>query len=118
MRFKHTLLVPGNCPFCDKNIYIRYKNDKPVKENENHAFLWCRFNDGTDGNFSCCKDCLNIVTDEQKDKLFHDQVYTWGMEVIDTPIGLISFAKQLMWYVNTAVHLRPVKWANSKEGLS
>jgi len=109
MKIEHTLLRPGPCPICDKEI-IEKKNvggKTSYRHNKFYTEIWVLFNDGTHANFAICKDCRASITPEQKEKLIADQIFTWGQEVV----------KQMLWFVNTACHLKAIKWGHTKSAL-
>ncbi len=114
---KHKYHEPKDCPLCEKIIFIFDKKGKPVKLNDSGMTFWVLFNDGTNAEFSICKDCFNTLNQEKLDKIMSDEIYTWGMQIICEPLGLLDLVKQLRWYVETAVHLRIVKYARDKNGL-
>ena len=115
--FNHKLLKPKDCPVCEKIIYLFDKNGKPLQLNEQGMNFSVLFNDGNNAEFAICKDCYSTITPEQLDKLMQDQIYTWGIEIVNTPLGLLDYSKQLLWYIQTAVFLRIVKWSKHKEEL-
>lgn len=115
-KFKHKRLRPKDCPVCEKDIY----DVKPVDggrfkivKNKNHKELWVRFNDGSNAQFSICKGCFVKLDQETADLIMRHQVYSWGCEIIEAPYS-VNFGEQLKWYVNTAVHLKVVKWGATK----
>lgn len=115
--FKHKLLAPKDCPVCEKIIYIFNERSKPVKLNDEGMLFWVKFNDDTNAQFAICKDCFLTLKQEQLDKLMQDQIYTWGIEIINTPMGIADLGAQLKWYVNTAVHLKIVKHGRDKDAI-
>jgi len=116
MTFKHKILTPKDCPVCEKIIYVFDKNGKAVALKDNGMTFWVKFNDETTGEFAICRECFSTLTQDNIDKLMSDQIYSWGNEILNYPVGN-SFFKQLSWYINTAVHLRIVKWNKDKDGL-
>jgi len=71
MKIEHTLLRPGPCPTCGKEII---KNNKP---NKYYAEIWVLFSDGSNANFAICKDCKISITPEQKENC-HLKAIKWG----------------------------------------
>ncbi len=118
MDFKNKLLKPGDCPFCEKAIYVKDKNGKPVKENDDHMFLWAKFNDDKHANFSCCKECFPKLNPADLSLLMGWQKYTWGMEIVASPLGLFNLVRELRWSIEQAVHLKIIKWSNTEDGLA
>jgi hypothetical protein len=115
--FKHKLLERKDCPFCEKIIYVFDKKGRAVCFNGEGITFWIGFQDGSNAEVACCKDCVNSITQEKMDKFMQDQRYTWGYEIVANPLSLVEFYKQLNWYINTAVHLKIVKHAKTKEEL-
>jgi len=109
------LLKPMKCPFCDEVIYTVDQRGKPVELNDKGILFWVKFNDSAIANFSICKNCLPILDREKINLLMSYQIYTWGHEIIDTPLGIVDLAQQLKWYVNTAVHLKIDMWGKTKD---
>ena len=116
--FKHKYHEPKDCPLCEKIIYIFDSRNKPVGLNDNGMLFSVLFNDGTNAEFSICKDCFNALNQEKLDKIMSDEIYTWGMQIINNPLGLLDLSKQLQWYINTAVHLRIIKFSKDKDGIT
>lgn len=110
-------LTPGNCPFCDIEIYDKNKVGCAIRENKHHAQLWVLYNDGTAAFFSVCHNCLNKMTMAMAKELQLAQRFTWGREIIDNPLSIVELGAQLQWYINTAIFLEVVKFARTKEGL-
>ena len=116
--FKHKYHRPRDCPLCEKIIYIFDEKERPIKLNDKGMTFYVLFNDGTKAEFAICKDCFNTLNQEKLDKIMSDEIYTWGMEIINTPLSLLNLSKQLEWYVNTAVHLKIAKHGRTKDELT
>jgi hypothetical protein len=110
-------ISPKDCPLCDKMIYDFDKNGKPVKLNKNGLLFWVKFNDNSNAVFAVCKDCYSSLNKEKLDELMISQIYTWGREILDNTLSMMEFANQLSWFVNSAVSLRIIKFALTKEEL-
>lgn len=115
--FKHKYHEPKDCPLCEKIIYIFDNRNRPVKLNDNGILFSVLFNDGSNAEFAICKDCFNTLNQEKLDKIMSDEIYTWGMQIVNTPLGLLDLTKQLKWYIETAIHLKIIKHARTKEEL-
>lgn len=115
--FKHKYIQVKDCPVCEKIIYIFDKSGRPVALNSDGMTFWIKFNDDRKAEVAICKDCFASLTQEQIDKFMSDQIYTWGMEIIAKPLSVLELSKQLSWYINTAVHLKIVKYAKDENGL-
>lgn len=116
-KFQLKILKPGNCPFCEKNIYVRDKNNRPVKENSNHTYVWVRLNDGSNTYHSVCKDCLKVMDWDKIHQITLWQRYSWGNEICANPLGIFELGSQLKWYIGHAVHLTAVQWDRTENGL-
>ena len=103
MKIKVEPLTRGVCPICNKKI-MDEKKSSYINGGQN---FFVKFHDGTIAEFAICKDCFFVLTQEQIDKIVESQKVNWGME--------IQF--QLQWYINEAIHLKAVKWAEKREGL-
>ena len=96
------LLTVGPCPICGKMIIEKGEKNRFYNE------IWVKFSpDKSKAKFAVCNDCQPNLTQEQLDELMQRQIYTWGAEV----------ARQLKWYYETAVYLRIIKKADSKDEL-
>jgi hypothetical protein len=115
--FKHTYLQVKDCPICGKQIYL-FSNGKPVALNDEGMTFYAKYNDGSLAEYSICKSCFPALTQEQVDKLMQDEIYTEGMQIICTPLGILDFTKQIKNYVETTVHLRIVKWGVTKDAVT
>ena len=69
--------------------------------------FFVKFNDGGHATFAICEDCYAKLTQEQMDEIMRSQIVNWGIEI----------QKQLSWYIAQAVHLKIIKWSNTKDGL-
>lgn len=97
-------LVRGLCPVCNKTII-----DKKQSIYINGGFeFFVLLNDNSKITFAICQECFDKLTMEQLQEIMRRNIAAWGEEI----------QKQLEWYSKTAVHLRPVKWAKDKSGLS
>lgn len=117
-------LTIGPCPIepCTNIIYNFDKDGRPVKLNRLGASLWVLFNDGSNAEFSVCKECLEklALAELEHDVLTHlvnRQILTWGLEVIDVPLGAYSFGVQLHAHITKVVFLKAIAWAKDKDGL-
>jgi hypothetical protein len=97
-------LVRGVCPVCNKKIM---NETKTALINGGFEF-WVAFQDDTKAQFSICEDCYSKITQEQLDEILKSQVMNWGMEV----------EANLRWFYTQAVHLKIVKHARDKSGLT
>lgn len=113
------LLTPRGCPVgdCKKIIYNFDKYEKPISLNNDGMLFWVKFSDGSKAQFAICRDCFNTLDDKKIKTLNDDQRYSWGMEILNGPLGILQFAAQLKWYVEKAVFLEIVSWAREEYGL-
>lgn len=113
------LLTPRCCPVhgCERVIYEFDKHGRPAGLNNDGMLFWVKFCDESKAQFSICKDCFNTLDDKKIKELNDDQRYTWGMEIIQGPLGILALAAQLKWYVEKAVFLEIISWAREEYGL-
>jgi hypothetical protein len=93
-------LIRGNCPVCNKNIM----NDKKTAYLECGMEFYVKFSDDSIASFSICKDCFKTATQGDMDKIIGSQIINWGIDI----------EKQMKWYYSKAVHLKIVKWKETK----
>ena len=96
-------LIRGICPVCNRTIM----NEKKTAYNDYGMAFFTKFDDGSQAEFSICKDCYKTLTQEQADRIISQQIVNWGEDIY----------KQMLWYSRKAVHLKIVKWNKDKSGL-
>lgn len=109
-------IYKGICPICGTEI--AYKNgDLGWRKKDNFDQYWIKYQDGSNADVPVCKSCLGSLTLEQAQEVQRRQRYAWGLEIFNTPLGLLDMADQIKWYIRVGVFLEVVKIARTKEGL-
>jgi len=97
-------LKRGFCPECNKMIM----NANRTEYINGGMSFWVEFQDGTKAEFSICSECYKNISQEMLDRIIASQKVNWGIEI----------ARQMQWYYEEAIHLRIVKQATTKDGLT
>jgi hypothetical protein len=105
----------GFCPKCNCEIAVIDGNS--IKPNNLYTEVWILFDDGSNVNHAICKKCLENLTIEDARKIQQMQRYTWGLEILDSPLSLKALYMQLTWYISCGAILEVIKFAKIKEEL-
>ena len=106
----------GFCPQCNCKI-ADFDEKGTASQNNLYDLFWVLYDDNSDASFAICKNCLPKLAIEDVKKIQQRQRYTWGVEIIDTPLSFKAFCMQLNWYISCGVLLEVVKFSKTKEEL-
>lgn len=105
----------GFCPKCNCEIANFDEKGRVKEKNSLYTEFWVKYDDGGNANFAICKFCIKDLTMEDVLIIHKRQKYTWGIEIIGTPLGILDFIAQLKWYISTAALLDVIKFGKTKE---
>lgn len=108
----------GICPKCSCEIAPFDRAKLTHIPNSLFTEFWVLYNDNSNASFPVCKNCLPKIDMDFVKHLNDRQRYTWGLEIINTPLGIVDLAAQLKWFIETAIFLEVIKIANTKEELT
>ena len=113
---KIELIKLGFCPQC--NCKICDMEGRNIKPNSLYDEFFVLYDDGSNAKYAICKNCFPKLTLQDCIKIQQRQRYTWGLEIIDNPLGFKAFFMQLNWLLSCGMLLEVIKFAKTKEELS